>query len=426
MPTQAQLEVYLDGAWHPAGAVALTAPIREAPATETQGTRLDYDFDYALDRLGQRGLAAFSLRHPVSLDATSLEHFPAFTLDLLPQGPARAQLHARLRRGGEPINDWTALLHGANSPVGNLRVRPPNPPSEVTPRGVPEALILDRGEDFLAWAEENGIPTRGASDSGGASPKLLLTQDAEGLYHADGALPDALACKHWLIKFPRGTSKWHDHVLACEAPFLEFARRVGLRCAEPLRHQDRALFVPRFDREVKKQGVQRLGMESVYSLMGVPRHGAELRWEAVCEAIAKVVDDPPADIEELVVRDALSQALGNTDNHGRNTSLLKRPGSVQVSPLYDFAPMCLDPDLVPRMTRWRSEREPRGLRWAEVVDAVKTWVPAGPLIERLLRLAEDLELALPFLEAEGIAPEVRARLTPHLTRTQRALRSLEA
>ncbi len=49
----------------------------------------------------------------------------------------------------------------------------------------------------------------------------------------------------------------------------------------------------------------------------------------------------------------LDVALGNTDNHGRNTSVLKDgAGRVALSPLYDFAPMILDRSGIARVSRW--------------------------------------------------------------------------
>lgn len=73
----------------------------------------------------------------------------------------------------------------------------------------------------------------------------------------------------------------------------------------------------------------------------------------LCEAISRFFSDPAADIRELVFRDVLNVAMGNTDNHGRNSAVLKTPdGAVRLSPLYDFAPMFLDDQGIPRICRW--------------------------------------------------------------------------
>lgn len=52
------------------------------------------------------------------------------------------------------------------------------------------------------------------------------------------------------------------------------------------------------------------------------------------------------------MRDTINTAIGNTDNHGRNTALLKRDGAVQLSPAYDLAPMVLDREGIARTTVW--------------------------------------------------------------------------
>lgn len=48
--------------------------------------------------------------------------------------------------------------------------------------------------------------------------------------------------------------------------------------------------------------------------------------------------------------------MGNTDNHGRNTAFIKTYESIQISPLFDFAPMVLDDSGIPRATKWKSEK----------------------------------------------------------------------
>ena len=48
-------------------------------------------------------------------------------------------------------------------------------------------------------------------------------------------------------------------------------------------------------------------------------------------------------LRELLLRYAAARAMGNTDNHGRNTSVLKPlDGGVVLSPVYDSAPMFSD------------------------------------------------------------------------------------
>jgi serine/threonine-protein kinase HipA len=64
-------------------------------------------------------------------------------------------------------------------------------------------------------------------------------------------------------------------------------------------------------------------------------------------------------VTEYVLRDLLNQALGNPDNHGRNTALQKLPdGTIRLTPLFDFCPMKLDPTGIRRSTTWACMRPP--------------------------------------------------------------------
>ena len=56
-----------------------------------------------------------------------------------------------------------------------------------------------------------------------------------------------------------------------------------------------------------------------------------------------------------ILRDFANICLGNTDNHGRNFAFLKTDKTITLSPLYDFAPMKLDPAMIPRATKWSHE-----------------------------------------------------------------------
>jgi len=409
------IQVHLAGEWHDAAVLELAAK-----ASISEPTHLEYLPEYVLDHLHAQDRRAVSCAHPVTYALWSLETFPAFTLDLMPQGEARRMLVARLREEALAPTDWNVLARGAAAPVGNLRVReavrapPPSP-------GFDRDAVIARGDAFKAWAESEGIPMHGSSDTGGAAPKLLLTADEDGAFHADGALPDERAARHYLVKFPRGRTRRDAQVLANEAPYYEVARGLGLRCGEPLDYEDGTLWVPRFDREVDV-GVHRSGVESAYSLVGETRPGAALRFEDLAATLAGVVDAPHADLGELVRRDAVALALGDTDNHGRNHSIRKGPdGGVALSPLYDFAPMFLDPELVKRRTTWRSEPH---IDWSDVCESLEPHVPRALLAPALVDLGRRLEDAPRLLREHGVDDEIITRRERPIAEVAAALRSL--
>lgn len=95
---------------------------------------------------------------------------------------------------------------------------------------------------------------------------------------------------------------------------------------------------------------------------------------------------PFEDIAEYVKRDIANLALGNSDNHGRNTAMGKyEDGSIGLTPLYDFAPMKLAPETVMRSTNWecmRSLHRQANPDWRVVCDTI---FPGGDEADRLMQ-----------------------------------------
>lgn len=56
----------------------------------------------------------------------------------------------------------------------------------------------------------------------------------------------------------------------------------------------------------------------------------------------------------------MNVAFGNVDNHGRNSSILRGNGTINLSPIYDFAPMKADNDMIVRTTIWGRNYELAG------------------------------------------------------------------
>lgn len=162
--------------------------------------------------------------------------------------------------------------------------------------------------------------------------------------------------------------------LTPEAPYLEVARRFGLRVGSPLEFLDNCLFIPRFDRAVGPDGLVRHGLESLCSAAEISEFGKRGDHGLFCSVLAKYATDPKTEIIEYLRRDILNAALRNTDNHGRNTAFLKPAyGTVALSPLYDFAPMFLDPEGIPRSSRWLGDGlEPTGGRpaWGKIAETL--------------------------------------------------------
>ncbi len=124
--------------------------------------------------------------------------------------------------------------------------------------------------------------------------------------------------------------------------------------------------------QVERYGLETLASATASSSFG--RYGSHLSF---CQAIAEYSTLPDEEILEYLMRDILNVALRNTDNHGRNTALIKYPnGKIELSPLYDFAPMFLDPEGIARATRWGGALETEIGRpsWGRVAEALSPYV----------------------------------------------------
>ena len=128
-----------------------------------------------------------------------------------------------------------------------------------------------------------------------------------------------------------------------------------------------------------------------------------------CAVIARFAADPEGEIIEYLRRDILNAALRNTDNHSRNTAFLKpSEGTAALSPLYDFAPMFLDPEGIARSSRWGDDLEPKIGRplWGKIAESLAPRVEAKKLRALLARDAEPVERLPETLRECGVEDHV--------------------
>ena len=150
-------------------------------------------------------------------------------------------------------------------------------------------------------------------------------------------------------------------------------------------------------------------------------YGIATTQQTLFTALAHYSTAPQEDLLELLRRDILNIALGNSDNHPRNQSVLKRPdGSVRLSPLYDFAPMILDPQGIPRICRWGVlEPNAREVDWTGVGRFLQT---LGVDVAACAALFDDLAARLRQLPEAMVAAGCGADLAERLRRPQQSLR----
>lgn len=369
---KADIEIFHQNKWHLAATFSLLGDTAWEQGYRAPGL-LAYDIEYAASHINQSGITAISACYPVDFAITKTATWPAFLLDLLPSGAGRrALLHLLNQPEQGPKLDWQLLMQGAGNPPGNLRIKQA---AELLDHdqhpGFNKADIIERAEMFIEYARGHGASVSGSTGVQGDAPKFLLTLDYHNHWHADGVLPDSQAFKHFIVKFPRGHLNSDKTVLRNEAAYYQVARKVGLRVHALPEHINNTLFIPRFDRKTDGKKVLRYGQESLCSLAGIADFGQAVSMEKLCDAFMPHVTNPKQELKEFLLRDVMNIALGNTDNHARNTAISKYPdGNIALSPLFDFAPMILDKQGIARVSRW-SEGELNGFpEWGMIAEIV--------------------------------------------------------
>ncbi|MBB1250572.1 type II toxin-antitoxin system HipA family toxin [Rhizobium sp. G21] len=363
------LQTHFDGEWHHAATLGL-----EDDASGFRGASfVDYDLDYFVTVASAefsagktvRDHRALSVRYPVDLENRYSRSWPPFLLDLMPQGHARRKLaeHLSLAESSR-ASDLPLLLRSATGGIGNIRIKEAADAEAerlrgVERQGVTEAEILERSDRFMEVADRFGMLASGSSGLQGEWPKVSMTQANDGLYYPDSFVSDDEAVRHVIVKLVRSNEPVDRLILEGEALYSWIAQEIGLNVSEPSSYAEGVLIIPRFDRKKREGGgTIRLGQESLVSAIGVADFGHVGTHEAYIDVLRQYSADPFADIVEYLKRDIANLALGNPDNHGRNSALSKhQDGAIRLSPLFDFAPMRLAKEGIVRSTRWAMMRD---------------------------------------------------------------------
>ena len=371
---RATIQIFLGGAWINAGEYDL--PDSSITRGIDGAGYFEYDPDYVLSNLSaDQPTRRVGIRYPVNFDLYSEVSWPSFLLDILPSGAGRRVWTRRLDIPDNQSSDWKLLLNGAGNPPGNIRVlEAARPLLPLSHPGFSKADIISKQADFIEYAESMGAVVAGASGVAGDAPKFLVNRDRTGRWHPDGSLQDCDILDCWLVKFPRGKDVRDKTVLRNEAAYYEVARLFGIRTGKPLEFIDNALFILRFDR-VPGTPFIRHGLETLASAAGISDYGRRGNHIELCQAVAAFATDSKAEIREYLLREILNCAMRNTDNHPRNSSLIKYADAViELSPLYDFAPMFLDPEGIARASRWENMEQVSGRPdWYEIAKSLGRW-----------------------------------------------------
>jgi len=445
MSENCTIQLFCDDVWHDVATVALVGREQQGWRAKTYS---GYAVEWAVNHSGARDAHALSCQWAVGLETLELAHWPVFLIDMLPQGFGREELLRRigLPERAEQSADWPLLKAGAGNPIGNLRIKEAAQWLERhagPTQGFADDEVAARSEDFMEFLASHGLFVAGSSGVQGEWPKVLLTRAHDGLLYLDHTLADTRAREHYIVKFGRGANLALASILRHEAPYMALARRLGLRVYAPLVLRRQALFIRRFDRSVQPGGkVVRFAQESIASLTGLAGFGAVPTHDQVCRELIARCTHPEEEVLEYLKRDVANLALGNKDNHARNTAVQRDfAGGVRLSPLYDFAPMYLHPDGIARRIRWEGNDGGRP-DWHEVVNQVceigeelqsrgrRARAKAAPAVRREALVA-GLKAMVPALleiaehgSAMGLEPEVLSHLRPGMLGQARQLSAL--
>jgi len=421
------IEIFHEGQWLEAAKASFSDVVRNG--FRVGGCVFEYDLNYAFGDTP----SPVSLGLPVDADLHALQAWPAFLYDLVPQGNGRRFLLDRLQLPDSQASDLPLLCAGAFNPIGRLRIREAVRYFDqhverhgMASEGFAFDELLARAPEFHEAMMVHGMLAAGGTGIQGVAPKYLLTQAQDGKWYRDAALPDEDAHRHYIVKRPRGPSEADRKVLRNEARYMEVAQRFGIRVADlPFLEED-MLFIPRFDRRAQDREVLRFHQESTASIAGLGGFGMQANQFDLLAAIRRIVDSPLDETIEFIRRDVLNLAMRNTDNHARNTAVQTVDGVTRLTPLFDFAPMYLDPEGITRAARWYHLGTGKEFQcWADVLEHLA--LPASEreqLVDALIGFGQQLATLPDCMREVGVDQDIVDFVTPGIQKQRTQLLAL--
>jgi serine/threonine-protein kinase HipA len=402
-----------------------------------------HEFIKAVPAFGKRDQWACSLNAAVSLVPTDYPHWPALLDDLLPAGRSRQWWldSLDLARQSEFAQNIGLLQHACIAPIGHLRIKQAFEQRPLfNERRFPVQDVIAMQYDFLDYANEQGAAIGGATGAGGAAPKLLLMLENDEVFIDADFAGKPLTATPYLVKFARNARTARDNlVLKAEGIYYRVLATlladlpISTMSTQQLRIEESAgqvsLWMPRFDVVVSDGIAQRIGVESVYSIIDAGPGSAQDHFDVIerlWQRLSLVSKMSAADfVKEYVARDLLNLAFGNSDNHGRNTAFLKLADDVRFAPIYDFAPMKADPEVVTRLFKWGDNCERGGdVDFVRVAERLSHLCPVPAMLAFLQLLAGRLIAAPQLLQRYGCPQEILQFPTIGFDRLEQKLRTM--
>jgi serine/threonine-protein kinase HipA len=301
--------------------------------------------DDAYNRWGE-GTRVVSELLPISRPAQPPHHrrVEVFLENLLPEGNARQ--HLAFDAGVAPDDIFGMIdAYGRDTAGALVFVRAGS--GEPVRSGKPQALTNEEIGRMLAAAGRNApalgaVPHLQSTSLAGVQPKIVLVRSGIGW----GKCVDGYPSTH-IAKLAHPADSPAADVVHTEVACLDLARAVGLTSisGELVDFGGQlAIVVSRYDRQISADGiVHRIHQEDAAQALGINtsdpqrkfQHGKQL---PSLFAIAAVLRNGGTEPDQLLRLTTFNLAVGNTDAHAKNISLLRHPdGTAILAPAYDVA-----------------------------------------------------------------------------------------
>lgn len=245
--------------------------------------------------------------------------------------------------GAASSRTYDLLLSAGEDIAGGLVLSP----ADQSPSMTPQLLFPAEDEDIATriaaikrdsddWAPKDA-PAR--FSLAGTQGKFALAHIDEDWYWSNAGVPSSHILK------PARTEL--RNLESAESAALALARNAGIRAAsaEVGRFFDQTAFVTeRFDRTLESGSLHRLHAEDLAQALGeAPGRKYKVQLRVIAELLSG------ADESGQLTRDFLQQLafnviIGNADAHAKNYSVMLRPNTVTLAPLYDAVPVGLYPE----------------------------------------------------------------------------------
>ncbi|MBE9939980.1 MULTISPECIES: type II toxin-antitoxin system HipA family toxin [Cellulosimicrobium] len=263
---------------------------------------------------------------------------------LLPEGRTRDAM--AIDAGIDPDDALAFLVHYGHDTAGAVLLAPEGQPLPTpgTPERLDDTAVARLLRAAVARSGGEGRTDHLTSSLPGMEPKITLLHDEHGWARPHGTAPTT-----HILKVARPSDSPTADLVNTEAAALDLARRIGLTTVDAHVTEldgERAIVVTRYDRvpdPADPTGTARLHQEDAAQALGINTRDPERKFQhgrrfPSLAAIARTLRDDGTRPDPLLALTTLNLALGNTDAHAKNISVLRHAdGTVRLAPAYDIA-----------------------------------------------------------------------------------------